>query len=501
MGKTANSIASLKDIVMNETVKSPACTTGFGHSQAGFSVSFYNGSEIQSLNGSPDNNRSKRATLVFFDESGFMNENTILVTEAFASQDSNFKTSIDEDFNYKTLRKRCPTQLIYASSASDIDTTFYKYYKDFAKNMMLGNREFFCCDISCEIPLNPTMDGEKYPALLTQAKVDKAMRTNREKGSREYYNKFTTDGGEDQAIKRSNIVRNETFLLPEMGYANGGQYSLNFDPARTNDQSIVLVMKMIKDERIGYYGEIVNCTNLIDIASKKGYKMKSPDQIKALKQMILDYNGNAPDYKNIESISIDAGAGGGGISAYSDNLLDDWKDNKGISHKGFLDQDYDLYEGDIKNYPNASNKLSLISPAKYRLQMCEEFVELMDLDLIKFPKEYDGKGYVNIEQIDSKGESKLSHRHLSMEEEVSLINIDVLKTEITSMHKYKNSDGVVVRYALPKDKERKMHDDRFYCILLASHRLYQLRRNDLLKQEAPEQDFSQFMIIPKGSWT
>jgi len=66
VGQTSNSIASLKDIAQYEIVTSPACKTGFVHAQTGYRVEFYNGSEIFTLNGKPDNNRSKRATLVFF---------------------------------------------------------------------------------------------------------------------------------------------------------------------------------------------------------------------------------------------------------------------------------------------------------------------------------------------------------------------------------------------------------------------------------------------------
>lgn len=60
------SIKSLKDIFANETVKSPSCKTGFTHNPSSFNVSSYNGSDIFTLNGKPDNNRSKRASLVFF---------------------------------------------------------------------------------------------------------------------------------------------------------------------------------------------------------------------------------------------------------------------------------------------------------------------------------------------------------------------------------------------------------------------------------------------------
>ena len=495
IGQSSNSIASLKDIAQYEIVTSPACKTGFVHAQTGFRVEFYNGSEIFTLNGKPDNNRSRRATLVYFEEAGFSSDELITICEAFATQDTNFITSINDNFNIKVLHKKTPTQLIYASSASDVDKIFYRKYRDFAKQMFLGNRNYFCCDIPCDLPLNPMIDGKPAHPLLQQSKVDSAMRSNREKAMREYFNKFTKDGGENQIIKWGQIRRNETFTLPELHYTDGGKYAIAFDPARSGDQSIIMAMKIIEDKNIGYYGEIVNCTNLVDLASKKGIKMSSPEQIKILKENILAYNGNAPDYENIEVLQIDAGSGGGGISAYSDNLLEDWIDSKGIKHKGFLDKNYDLYEGYEYKYPNASNKINLISPNKYRNQMVDEFIELMQLDLIKFPKEYDGKGYITLEKQDG-NEIKLISRNLSFEEEVALTNIDVLKTEITSIYKFENPEKTSKSYKLPKDKENKMNDDRFYTIIMLSHYLYDLRRKNIVNKENECFDLENFFIAP-----
>ena len=57
--------------------------------------------------------------------------------------------------------------------------------------------------------------------------------------------------------------------------------------------------------------------------------MKTPDQINHFKQILLDYNGpQATDYENIDTVMIDAGAGGAGISAWADGLLSDWTDSK-----------------------------------------------------------------------------------------------------------------------------------------------------------------------------
>lgn len=59
IGKTAASIKSLKDIIEKETKKSPTNKTGFSHNPESYKVEFYNGSEIFTLNGKPDTNRSK----------------------------------------------------------------------------------------------------------------------------------------------------------------------------------------------------------------------------------------------------------------------------------------------------------------------------------------------------------------------------------------------------------------------------------------------------------
>lgn len=478
-----SSIKSLKDIFKEETVKNPGNKTGFGHNPASFSVTSYNNSYIKTLNGDPDNNRSKRASLVIFDEAGFCSEELLAIGLAFITQDSEFVTSTDESFNLDLERIKCPTQAIYASSASDIDTTFFRKYKEYSMKMFMGDRRYFVADIPCDIPTNPHMDGKPHPPLLKKEQIEAEMRINREKALREYYNRFTTDGGESQMIKRATIIRNSVFDLPILTNENNkDKFAIAFDPARTGDGSCISVMRICHDDNIGYYGEIVNCVNLIDLGKKKKMNMKSTDQAEYLKQLILDYNGNALDYENISCLMIDAGAGGGGVTAYSDHLLEDWNDKKGIKHKGFIDAEYEIYKEEVVKYPNASKILSLISPNKYKTQMCEELIELMNMDLIRFPKEYNGKGYLMLAEDKGSGkeaERDLVQRKLTMEEEIALINIDAMKSETTTIHKIKSGDNV--SYKIPKDKERTHHDDRFYTLLLLAHHLYELRRKDILR--------------------
>ncbi len=484
IGKTAASIDSLEDIIENETVKSANNKTGFSHPQSGFHVTFYNGSEIFTLNGKPDNNRSRRATLVFFDEAAFSSDELILVCEAFATQNTEFVTSTKEDFNPNVLKRKVPTQLVYASSQDDMTKMFYKHYKNFAKKMLAGNRDYFVADMICDTAIETYMNGKPYTPLLTKDKVDAAMKANPDKARREYYNQPTKDGGVNQIIKWGTIRRNENFYLPQLSYVPGSRIAMAFDPARTTDNSILTMMNIINDKDYGYIGQIVNCVNFIDPDNKKGYKLDSNRQLEAIREYLIRYNGQFNDYQNIEILLIDQGAGGGGTSTYADGLLSDWVGKDGRSHRGLIDRKHDIYKGYNDLYPNAIDKARVISPKKYRTQMVQEFIELMDLGVIKFPYELKQE-FITIAKDDANGNQEMETYQLSDEEVIALKSIDIMKSEITSIYRYGNSDNTTITYALSKEKENNpnFHDDRFYTIIMLAHYLYELRRGRLSAQK------------------
>ena len=487
IGKTAASIDSLEDIVENETKKSPTNKTGFSHNPASYHVEFYNGSEIFTLNGNPDSNRSRRATLCFFDEAAFCSDELISVCEAFATQNTDFVTSTDDNFDPETQPRRVPTQLVYASSQDQMDKMFYKHYKNFAKRMIAGDRNYFACDMICDTAMETYMKGKPFTPLLTRAKVDSALKANKDKALREYYNQPTRDGGVTQIIKWSTVRRNENFLLPQLCWKPNCRVALAFDPARTMDNSIVSGMNIYLDEEMGWCGDIINCVNMIDMATAKKYKLDSNRQLEELRNMILLYNGQNPDYEYIDSILIDAGAGGGGVSTYADSLLNNWKDKYGKEHRGLIDSSSEIYSTYSSKYPDAVDKLRLISPKKYRTQMVEEFIELMNLGVIKFPFEYGGQEFLKIKTgIDEiTNEEIIKLYELSLDEKLSLTNIDLMKNEITNIHKSNNQENTSVTYALSKEKENKLHDDRFYTIILLAHRLYEIRRGQIINKPKP----------------
>lgn len=466
---------STKDIFYNEIARGNSALSGFSHSPESFEVSMLNGSYIKTLNGNPDGNRSFRADTIFFDECGFMQDEQITVAEAFATNNKSFKTSVEEFFDTRILNQNKPSQLIYASSASDKTTYFYKKYNEFFKRMVAGDNKYFVIDINIDVPLAPTLEGKPYPPLLDRSVYESVMSTNPAKGMREYRNKFDDDGGEDQIIKGHTIENNSTFILPEVYPQKGAKYILAYDPASTADNSVLGVAKICRDKNGEIYGEIVNMENFKDLSDKstKNKQLLYPEQVKKLQEYIVRYNGDSPEYENIHKVCVDIGPGGGG-QLYSHQLMLDFKDKTGKEHRGIIDKDY-FDDDKLREFKNAYPVLRMIEPTKWKPIMNPRLIDLMDLGLIRFPVEYNNSGKVYIENED--GESV--QRILSNEEQIALINIDICKEECKLIHRFKNSNGTY-SYKLRPDLSYKMNDDRYYVLLMLANEIHELRDKESL---------------------
>ena len=77
------------------------------------------------------------------------------------------------------------TRDINPSVVTDFIVSNAGNYKDFAKQMIAGNRDYFVCDMPCTTAIQVYMNGEPYQPLLSQATVDAAMQENKEKALRE----------------------------------------------------------------------------------------------------------------------------------------------------------------------------------------------------------------------------------------------------------------------------------------------------------------------------
>ena len=421
-------------IFKNEVEIKNAAGDGFSHSSNGFTYSLYNGAKTQTLNSNVDAKRGMRGSVIF-DESGFLSAEMMKVYGAFAIVNKNFKSGKDRDGNFidpirlMTFPSNVPNQKFYISSASSTDTEFYRLYREFSKKQLIGDPDYFVAHIDCEVAFHPTIHGKVVAPLLMQSTVETEMATNPEKARREYYCEFTTDAGMNAIIKRGTIARNSETRAPLLYNDTGKKkFVIAYDPARSRDNSVILVMEIYQTEDGEYKGRVVNCVNLLDIGKKIKSPMRTPDQIEYLKQLILDYNGDAPDYENIECVLIDAGSGGGGVNI-SDFLMEDWVDKKGKTHRGLIDKEYSTDY--VNRYPNAINKLKLVSPAQYKSIIYEAMIEMLDVDAISFTSDYDHKGYLTVFEADEK---KLEKEKKKIEEKKVLRVKSLLKNLRKSYH-------------------------------------------------------------------
>lgn len=509
-------------IFKHEVEINNAAGDGFSHGSNGFKYSLYNGSMTQTLNSNIDKKRGKRGSVIF-DECGFLSDEMLKVYGAFAAVNKNFASGKDRDghsidpIRLRTFAINLPNQKFYISSASSTDTEFYRLYREFSKKQIMGDRDYCVIQVDCEVVLRPTIRGEVVNALLSRGTIETEMRTNPEKARREYYCEFTSDAGMNAIIKRGTITRNSETRAPLLYNDTGKKkFVLAYDPARSRDNSVILVMEIYQSDDGEYKGRIVNCVNLLDVGKKIKSPMRTPDQIDYLKQLILDYNGDVPDYENIECVLIDAGSGGGGVNI-ADFLMEDWVDKKGKKHRGLIDKEYSADY--VSRYPDAINKLKLVSPSQYKSIIYEALIEMLDIDVISFTTDYDNKGYLTVFEADEKKlekekkrisedlkgkglegdefakklEEELSHAScvntkvvkLDQFQEIALANIDAMKEEMVNMVRKKRDSGKD-SFELTPEKANKLHDDRSYTMALCAWWLSEKRLENVRARKKPD---------------
>lgn len=480
--KEIESFTGSTDVFFNELVRSGATSDGFIHNPASFTTKLFNGSEINTLNSDITNIKGKRANLVCFDEAGWFSDELFVQAENFVNQDENFKLGGNIDITLEP--KGFPRQLMYASSASDTSSEFYKKFKYFSERMIMGDQKYFVCNFNIDLVMKATFNGEPYPPLISKDKVDKAMGDNRDKALRELYNRFSADSHEGQILTRRDIMQHTTRKPPLLRNDTGNRQFIGaWDSARLNDNSVIGWAEIYQDPERGWCMDLSNVVSLVDVSTKKKTPMIIPDQVKAFQSMLLDYNGNDKqklDYENINSFVCDSGAGGQMVGGISDYMLADWVGKDGKTHKGLIDKYHKANETSKNRFTNAVDIMKLVDPRAHRNEIFDAAEKMVKLGVVKFPADYDGKNYII--SIDDEG---VEHRYdLSDDEQQALVQIDLMKNEIITMCKYTNAGSV--KYDFPPDKRNTQHDDRAFVFGLLCWRLAQLRKGDLISKPKPQ---------------
>ena len=485
------SFRTCTDLFAAEVARSANSETGFLHNPAGHSFRLYNNSELVTLSTNVEAIRGKRGS-VFYDEAAWQSKEQMAATEPYIAVDADSGLGVDRVRRYDP--KQMPLQLIYASSAGDVESPFFEKYKNFAKKMYLGHPDYFVCDLNIDTIFQcSTVDGGENRPQLSRSQVEKMIDEDPDAAARELYNKFIRGAGENAVMKMETLLKNSEVYCPVLRNDTGKRkFIFCYDPARNFDGSILAIFELIYDNKVGYRMKLVRMISMVDRETRNKTPLPMPDQLEIIKKLMLDYNGDrAAEWENIE-LYIDSGAGGGGISAVADSLMEDWTDSFGGVHRGVIDPVHKQYETSRKKYGNAMPIVHLVDPKGFKRVIYDALEKMTKLNLITFP-EYDGKDFLLL--ADKDGAAR--EYKLSAEEQESLIQCNLAKTELLYMTRYDTPNGGV-QYELSKDKKHTMHDDRAYACALGAYALAIKRRCDLLRVERPSINLDKITALARA---
>ena len=442
----------------------------------------YNNSKMEALSSNLEAIRGKRGAC-WFNETAWKTAEELAVVENFANVDTSFSTSTEKIRHYDP--PQMPLQILYTSSVGDVTYPFFDKYKTFYKKMLIGNSNYFCFDMNAyDILYHSTIDGEPIKSHLTEDQIKKAIEEDPDNADVELFNKFRKGGGQNAVVTMDELIRNSTIRKPLL-YNDTGKKKFIFcyDPARNFDGSVLSIFQVIDDKEVGYKLRLENVVSMVDQNTKNKTPLPMPAQLEIIKELMIKYNGErAAEWENIE-FYIDAGSGGGGISAVADQLMDDWYDKYGGKHRGIIDPVHKQYETARQKYTNAMPIVHLVDPQGYKKIMYDAVSKMVKLNLIEF-SDYDGKGYILQEEKDG----SFKNVELTLEERLALANMELAKKQLSYMCRYDTPNGGVT-YELAKDKKNE-HDDMAYTIAEGAFALAMLRRTDLLADHKPKQDYS-----------
>lgn len=308
----SNNIASaigVSSVFLDNVKKANSKVSGFTHSKDGCHVELFNGSEVTSLNSVPDNLRGSRSNCTIFDESAFIPKELFAATLPFTAVSSDFRTS--KGLNAELYPQQLPNLNMFLSSASDTSSEMYAQYREAFRQMMLGNTAYFVADLDYHISTAPFLNGKPMKPLVSMEEVERMYQTQPYRAAREFENRWSGDQGEDVLVKRTTIEKNCQTYYPQFVNDTTQKFIISYDPSSRQDNSVILVGELIRHETKGLMLKLSYMRNLVE--QLKGGQVgiiQKPEQVEILKGIMIDFNNGYLDYDGIDTIFIDAGAGG-----------------------------------------------------------------------------------------------------------------------------------------------------------------------------------------------
>lgn len=488
---------SVTDVFLGELVISPTNKSGFSHDMTrGNNFKLWNGSELRTLSTNLEAIRGQRGS-VQADESLGMTRERAKVVDFYATTDQDFSLSVDK-IQWKEP-PAFPLQLMYTSSAGDLDTDLYDKYNLYSRKMIMGDRNYFVADFNINTVLyHSSVDGIPTKSHITEELVKKSFEEDPEKAEQELLNKFRRGGGKNAVVSPDTMLACSQQYRPILRGDGKQKFIFCYDPARAYDNSILSIWQVIEDPMYGLMLKLANVISMVDQENPKKTPLMMPAQIEIIRKALIEYNGDkAQEYENILAFYIDAGAGGGGVSAVADNLMSDWEDEYGNMHNGIIDINHPQYLTARSKFDSAIPIVKLVEPRQYKKIIYDALQKMMNAHLIIFPN-HDGKDYMLVADPDQKKkdkdeEDRVIRINLDTQEQISLAQAELMKIEILYMERIDSGSGNVSFELIP-EKRNKMHDDRAYTAALAGYALSCMRRSNIITiEEDTNFDFVSFV--------
>ena len=477
---------SVTDVFLGELVVTPTNKDGFSHDMTrGNNFKLWNGSELRTLSTNLEAIRGQRGS-VQADESLGMTRERAKVVDFYATTDQDFSLSVQKIQWRDPLA--FPLQLMYTSSAGDLDTDLFDKYSLYARKMIEGNRDYFVADFNVYATLHhSTVDGIPAKSHISEELINKSFDEDPEKAEQELLNKFRRGGGQNAVVSPDTMLACSEQYLPILRGDGKQKFIFCYDPARAYDNSILSIWLIEEDREFGLKLRLANVISMVDQENPKKTPLRMSEQIKIIQEALVDYNGyGAQEYENIVAFYIDAGAGGGGVSAVADNLMADWEDDTGAKHSGIIDPQHPQYITARSKYDNAKPIVRLVEPRQYKKIIYDALQKMMSAFLITFPN-YDGRDYILMADPEQKkkneeDEDQMIRIDLSHQEQISLAQAELMKIELLYMERIESGSGNVSFELIP-EKRNRLHDDRAYTAALAGYGLSCMRRSNIVTIE------------------
>ena len=494
-----NNIASAIGVssVFLDNVKRPHTkASGFTHGKDGCHVELFNGSEVTSLNSVPEHARGARSNLNVYDEGAFIPKELYTATLPFTAVSADFRTS--KGLNAEIYPQQIPNLNMILSSASDTTSEMYAQYREAFRQMLLGNTNYFVCDLDYHISTAPFLNGRPMKPLVSMDEVERMYNTQPYKAEREFANKWSADQGENVLVKRSTIEKNSCSYYPQFSNDTTQKFIISYDPSSRQDNSVILVGELIRDESKGLMLKLSYMKNLVErLANGQAAVIQKPEQVEILKDIMLDFNYGYLDYDGLDSIFIDAGAGGGGFEI-GQYLLTDFVGKDKKNHRGIIDKSNEYMAIRADDYPAAAEILHLFNFKRDKTNAYLALESAVNQGLVIFPSSLNVRNELEFEEEREDGSMYIRYEKPSLEEMDSLLQMDLMKEEILGTQKSKKTNGTIVIEQTPEAKSNNLHDDRADVLAMMCFRLMELRANEVLDKETKVEDFSKiFKAKPK----